>query len=305
MFVYTKAIELEPDNPQNYLNRGLAYADQGDYEAAIADFDKAIELDPDNDSAYFSRGLAYLDQGSYEPALDDYTRVIELTPDDAAAYNNRGLAYDNLGEFEQALDDYTRAIELDPADPDFPTPYNNRGWVYYLLEAYEAALADFDRAIELSPSSYSYIRRAVVYDALGDPVQAARDFDQALKQYDGDVAEAYNYLAWSLAHDLDTHYEEALKYARRSVELGPQAYNHDTLALVYYKLELYDKALEHYDIALSLDPAQSESYKGRGDVYLALDDVEAARLNYEIFVALAPPGPERTEIEQKIKTLQP
>lgn len=43
--VLTKAIELESDNAEIYINRGAAYAALADYESVIADYDKAIELD--------------------------------------------------------------------------------------------------------------------------------------------------------------------------------------------------------------------------------------------------------------------
>ena len=67
--VLTKAIELEPDDADIYINRGAAYAALAEYESAIADYNKAIELDPDNATAYNNRGLAYASQGNYELAL--------------------------------------------------------------------------------------------------------------------------------------------------------------------------------------------------------------------------------------------
>ena len=111
-------------------------------------------------------------------------------------------------------------------------------------------------------------------------------------------------MAWALAYHLDADYETALEHAQRSVELNPESYTHDTLALVYYKLEQYEKALEHYDIALDLDPEQAESCKGRGEVYLAMGNEEAALADYEMYLSLAPPGPQRDEVEQIVETLR-
>ncbi|MEQ9239110.1 tetratricopeptide repeat protein [Coleofasciculus sp. E2-BRE-01] len=42
-----------------YINRGLAYYYQGDYEKAIADYTSALELDPYNYNAFHNRSLAY------------------------------------------------------------------------------------------------------------------------------------------------------------------------------------------------------------------------------------------------------
>lgn len=42
-----------------YLNRGTIYADQKNYDLAIADYDKAIDLDENMASAYQRRGDAF------------------------------------------------------------------------------------------------------------------------------------------------------------------------------------------------------------------------------------------------------
>jgi tetratricopeptide (TPR) repeat protein len=218
--------------------------------------------------AYRGRGWAYYNLGNSDRAISDYNKAIKLDSEDAVVYYNRGLAYADLGDYDPAIADYSEAIELGH-DP-LSWPYYSRAVAYYNQGNYERAVANYKRVIELDP-------------------------DHAL---------THNNLAWTLAYDLDTNYQEALTYARRSVELNPQAYNHDTLALVYYKLEQYEKALEHYNMALSLDTEHTSSYKGRGDVYLALDNIEATLSDYETYLSLAPPGPERAEIEGKIKSLQ-
>jgi tetratricopeptide (TPR) repeat protein len=289
----------------SWHNQGLQYAEQNDYQEAIKAFSESINaFKPDLAETYLQRGLIYHRLGDYEQAVADYSSAIELKPDFPLAYNNRGWSYFQLGNSQLAIVNYTKAIELDPSNPEFTTPYNNRGWTYYLEGDYDRALADFNQAIDLNPTMYAYIRRAVTYDASGDPEQAARDFELAIDHYSGDVASAHNGLAWTLAYDLDTHYDLALEHALLSVELDPDDYNHDTLALVYFKLEQYEKALEHYNTALSLDANQAESYRGRGNVYLALGNKDAALADYEIYLSLVPEGLEREDVEKIVKTLR-
>lgn len=48
------------------VGSGTAYADKGDYDHAIADFDQAIRLKPDLAVAYNHRGLAYKLKGERE-----------------------------------------------------------------------------------------------------------------------------------------------------------------------------------------------------------------------------------------------
>ena len=145
-----------------YYNRGTAYARQGDFENAIADYNKAIELNSMFVDAYYNRGLIYEDRGLgnilsgrdyFEKAIADYDKAIDLNPNFAKAYNNRGIAYYNLGliayalpnilkgqdYFEKAIADYDKAIELRHGDPKV---YFNRSLILLKGKDWEEAEAD-------------------------------------------------------------------------------------------------------------------------------------------------------------------
>ena len=57
-------------------NRGAAYKLMGRYDEAIADFTRAIELDPDNPQYYCQRGDVRLRTNGDNEAIDDYTIAI-------------------------------------------------------------------------------------------------------------------------------------------------------------------------------------------------------------------------------------
>ena len=60
----------------------MAYADLGDYDLAIADYNKAIELMPDLAEAYYNRGVARKMKGEKEEAIRDFERFLELSEDE-------------------------------------------------------------------------------------------------------------------------------------------------------------------------------------------------------------------------------
>src|SRR5579859_5448898 len=63
----------------DYDNRGVAYANKGLYDEAIADYSQAVSLLPKSfPMAYFNRGNAYNNQGLDDQAIADYTKAISL-----------------------------------------------------------------------------------------------------------------------------------------------------------------------------------------------------------------------------------
>ncbi|MEN9979485.1 MAG: tetratricopeptide repeat protein [candidate division WOR-3 bacterium] len=144
----TRAIELKPDDPKAYNNRGLAYYQKGELDKAIPDFSKTIELKPDLAEAYNNRGLAYYLKGELDKAIPDSSKAIELKPDYAEAYFNRGLAYAEQGELDKAIPDYSKTIEL---KPDLAEAYYNRGLAYAEQGELDKAIQDWSMAMRLKP----------------------------------------------------------------------------------------------------------------------------------------------------------
>ncbi|MEG3440421.1 toll/interleukin-1 receptor domain-containing protein, partial [Pannus brasiliensis CCIBt3594] len=120
-----KIVEVIPKlSAEEFLDRGLAKYNSGDYQGAIADFDRAIQLQPDYANAYYNRGRAKYKSEDKQGAIADNDRAIQLQPDLAGAYNTRGVAKYDSGDYPGALADYDRAIQL---KPDYAEAYNNRG----------------------------------------------------------------------------------------------------------------------------------------------------------------------------------
>ena len=120
----------EPDeSAEDYFNRGNAYAEKGEHDAAIRDFTKAIRLDPHWAVAYNNRGYSYYCKGYRDRAVADYSQVIRLAEKpDAMMYCDRGSAYAGTDKLDKAIADFSEAIRLDPKCAD---AYQGRGYVYY------------------------------------------------------------------------------------------------------------------------------------------------------------------------------
>ena len=217
-----KGNQSNPTDANGYYSQGLAFAEQGDYRGALANYEQAIKLDPNYAEAYVGRGVAYSNLGEKQKAIDDYSQAIKLNPNYAAAYNNRGLAYSNLGEKQKAIDDYNQAIKL---NPNYANAYNNRGIVYYNLGEKQKAIDDYNQAIKLNPNlAQAYNNRGVAYSDLGEKQKAIDDYNQAIK-LNPNYADAY-YGRGNTRSQLDNK-EGAIQDFQKAAELYKQQGNQE------------------------------------------------------------------------------
>lgn len=109
---YTRAIEVDPDNLNAYIQRGLAYSITKEYEKAAADYSLVLEKKPDMINVKNSRGSAYLKLKMYDKAFADFNDIIHADPDNQEAYNNRGWCKKYLGDQEGACEDWKKSKKL-------------------------------------------------------------------------------------------------------------------------------------------------------------------------------------------------
>lgn len=176
--IATQKIQLNPNDVDEYCNRGFEYLDLKYYNNAIADFTQAIRINPKYYIAYYHRGVAYHSLGDYNNAIADYTQAIRNSGYFYESYNNRGLAYHSLGDYNNAIADYTQAIRI---NPNYAV-YNNRGIAYNDLHDYNNAITDLTRAIRFNPSySEAYNNRGFAYQSKGDKAHAIADYETAVR----------------------------------------------------------------------------------------------------------------------------
>jgi tetratricopeptide (TPR) repeat protein len=84
----------------------------GEYEKALADYGRAIKIDPQELEAYLNRGIACYYHEFYECAIADSSKTIELESQNAGAFSIRGLAYADTGETQKAIADLEKALAL-------------------------------------------------------------------------------------------------------------------------------------------------------------------------------------------------
>jgi len=144
--------------------------------------------------AFLAKGNTYFSMGRFYAAKHYWERVVKLQPSWAFAWYNLGLALGHLGKRAKALQMLQRALKRDSA----------------LIEA--------------------YVERALLYEELGKPRKAKREYTRALRI--APVSPRANYNLGSLLFDQGCYGEAAFCF-RRVLRVDP------THASSYDYLELF------------------------------------------------------------------
>ncbi len=146
--------------------RGFLKAERGDHRGAIADYTRALQLDPTNPDLYYNRGVSRAAIGENQGAIADYTEAIRRDPGSGDAYYNRGLTHLVSQNQLLAIADFTQAIHIYEVrsalrallaetptlvpDANLPYVYYNRGKALLGLNLSFQGITDLQRAVLLA-----------------------------------------------------------------------------------------------------------------------------------------------------------
>jgi tetratricopeptide (TPR) repeat protein len=81
------------DRADLYINRGIAYEKNENYDRTISDFSEAIRFDPRYPLLFIDRAEAYSYKRAYDLVIADFTEAIRLDPKSALPFNERGVMF--------------------------------------------------------------------------------------------------------------------------------------------------------------------------------------------------------------------
>jgi tetratricopeptide (TPR) repeat protein len=249
----------DPQVLQSYLNRGMAYKQQGNYDRALAAFNKALQLDPGLAAGYIKRGNLYLDRNKLDHAIADYTAAIRIDPQNAAAFMNRGLAHTKQGAYDAVIADCSEAVRL---DPKLVAAYSIRAAALWERGDRHRAIADYNLALRNDPkNALAYNGRGLAYAEEGDFDHAISDYTQALKN---EPRLALAYVNRGNAHRSKKQYDQAVADFTRALRIEPRnamAYYNRGLALL--AKHAYSHAAKDFGRVLRLDPRHPDAANRR------------------------------------------
>jgi len=84
----TSIVTGNNESAETYFQWGRAYADVGNCEAALIEFEKAIAREPYYADAWYHRALCYEKQGMFDDAYDSYRFLLTIDPGYFSSANN-------------------------------------------------------------------------------------------------------------------------------------------------------------------------------------------------------------------------
>ena len=141
----TRALQITPQRPEFYLERGNAHRSLGETDAALADFQWAVDLNPNLADAHNGIAMIFIERQDTRRALEELNKSIAIQPT-IDAYYQRGLILEAQGEHQKAINDYDQAIAV---ARDAPYMYRARAMAKESLGDKEGAHADRDTATQI------------------------------------------------------------------------------------------------------------------------------------------------------------
>jgi tetratricopeptide (TPR) repeat protein len=141
---FSKLIELSPDNPEAYKNRGVSLMQLDKLDLAMDDFYWAKCLSPELKGLHGNIGVAWYHKKEYDEAIINYNIELETSPDNHVIYFNRAMCHAESGRDEQALKDLSKTLEL---KPDFYWAICYKADLFAKKKKFTEAMALYETAV--------------------------------------------------------------------------------------------------------------------------------------------------------------
>jgi tetratricopeptide (TPR) repeat protein len=219
---WQKGVKEEPQHIGNWINLGMAYKEEGDYETAQNIFNKALLIrNSDHDwqaGLYYQIAGVYFAKGQFDKTIIFLDKALGANPKPARIfqiYERLGATYREMGNPKTALQYWQKALSFNPYDVS----------IYQSMAATLIEEREPDLALTLIESTFALNREDFYsYFLLGKIREAKGDLPKAKKCYLEAIAlnPSWFYPHYALAIIYHTEHNPAAKTeAQETLKLEP------------------------------------------------------------------------------------
>ena len=113
---FEKITEIDPKNPDGWVNRGRARMQEGNLTAAREVLDRALALSPKLARAHFFYAKMLRQEGQYDQAAGHLREVLAQYPRDRVVHDDLGRIYFLQRHYSDAVKEFNATLAIDPED---------------------------------------------------------------------------------------------------------------------------------------------------------------------------------------------
>ncbi len=164
------ATELRAEDWQRWNDYGIGLLLQGDLKNAAVAFQKVTEIDPKNPDGWVNLGRVAVQEGDLERGKDVLSKALELSPNLARAHFFYASALKGAGEYDAAAQHLVVVLTQYPHDR---VALNTLGRVLFLQRKYKESIEQLQRVLAIDPEDLqANYNLMLCYNGLGDTVKA-------------------------------------------------------------------------------------------------------------------------------------
>jgi serine/threonine protein kinase len=189
-------IDGDPNNWENWTNRGKALAYLGDLNEALKCSHRATELNPMSAIPVAHLAWCKFELGDLHGAYDAAVKATKLDHSHSDGWLVRGRAEEKLGHVNEAIDSYKRSIDVEPHNWK---AHASLGYCLLEHDRCSEAVDAFRKAVKLNPQDASLWKQlATANGKLGRllDARAAIDYSIQLEQGDSDSWAVRGLILW-------------------------------------------------------------------------------------------------------------
>ena len=176
-------VELNAKDWQRWNDYGIGLLLQGDLKAAEAAFQKVTEIDPGNPDGWVNIGRAAVQEGDMVHARAVLQRALDINPSLARTNFFYAKVLRNDGDYDGAANHLRTVLSQYPRDR---VALNDLGRVLFLQRRYQEAIAQFQAALAIDPEDLqANYNLMLCYNGLGNP-QRAQEFQVRYLRFKAD-----------------------------------------------------------------------------------------------------------------------
>ena len=247
-----------------YLSMGELYHQQGDVDTAVIYFKRALALNPELTNKFIEQGQRAFDGGDYQEAIESLNTHLLLFPEDVGAAYLLGQSHEANDDIDNALIFYKHTLTLDSQRPDVLFKIVH---IYRNREAHQQAIDALQKIIEIAPdTTEAHYLSALSYLALEQPDAALPAFLATVRLDPDDVSAQYHAaILFERKNDIDNaiiHYEKTISLDTTLLESPffevTEVAPFFRLGAIYRNRNDEDNIIRVYQPALEMEPAHPE-----------------------------------------------